>query len=150
MMVFRPTIVVGPLHPGLEQLDLPVLIRHVFGMLQRQVEEPADIALGRQIVPGLQRPVGEMSRQRIGGEGMRRAAEAVSGKLVQQDQQRQRPLRRLGPLIQFAPRGGDMGVMEAPPELGVEGVVLGEPLFRPGLFPEGDDVGRRYVCAHDR
>lgn len=150
VVMLGPSVIVRSLHPGLEQLHLPALIRHVLRVLQRQIEEPADVALRRQIVPGLKRAVREHSRQRVGGEGVRRAPEAVPRKLVQQDQQRQRALRRLRPVIQLAPGRGDMGVMEAPPELGVKGVVLGEPLRRTGLFPEGDDGGRRYVCAHDR
>ena len=150
VVVLGPAVVVGPLHPRLEQFHLPVLIRPVLRMLQRQIVEPADVARDLQIVPRLQGPPREHPRQRIGGEGVRRAAETVPRKLVQQDQQRQRPLGRPGPVVQLAPGGGDMGVMEAPAEFGVEGVVPGEPLFRPRLFPEGDDGGRRYVCAHDR
>ena len=118
-------------------------------MLQRQIEEAADVAPGRKVVPGLQRPVGEHPRQRVGGEGVRRAAEAVPWKLVQQDQQGQRSLRGLRPMIELPARREEMRGLEPLAESGVESLILGEPLRGPGLFPEGDDVGRRYVCAHE-
>ena len=75
--------------------------------------------------------------------------EHISRKLVQQDQQGQRALRRLRPEIQLPPRGGMVCDLEPVPEQGVESLVPGEPLRRSGLFPEGDDVGRRYVCVHE-
>ena len=33
--------------------------------------------------------------------------------------------------------------------LSAKGLSVGEPLVGSRLFPEGDDVGGRYVCAHD-
>lgn len=118
-------------------------------MLQRQIEEAADWTLNLQVVPGFQGPVGEHPCQWVGGEGVARAAEGVARKLVQQDQQGQRALRRPGPVIQLPPGSGEMRRLEPFPEQGVESVVLGEPLGWSGVFPEGDDVGRRYVCVHE-
>ncbi len=150
VMVLGPAVVRLALHPGLEQVDLPVLVGAILRMLEGQVEEPADIPLDLQVVPGRQGAPGEQQRQRIRREGMARAPEHIARKLVQQDQQGQRPLRRFRPGIQLAPRRREMGVPESAPEAGVEGVILGEPFAGARLFPEGDDVGRRYVCAHDR
>lgn len=150
VMMLGPAVGRATFHPGLEQFQLPDLVGEVLGMLQRQIEEAADVALDLQVVPGLQRPPGDRPRQRIGGEGVACAPEHIARKLVQQDQQGQRAFRRLRPGIQFAPRGCEMRVPETAPEAGVEGVIPGEPLRGTGVFPEGDDVGRRYVCAHDR
>ena len=118
-------------------------------MLQRQIEEPPDVARNLQVVPGRQRLLCEKPRQRIRSEGMALAPEGVARKLVQQDQQGQRAVRRLRPEIQRPPRGGMVCDLEPFPEQGVEGVIPGEPLRGSGLFPEGDDVGRRYVCVHE-
>ena len=149
MVVFGPAVVRLAVHPGPEQVDLPVLIREILRMLEGQVEEAADVALDLQVVPGLQRAFGEHPRQRIGREGMARAPEGVAWKLVQQDQQAQRALRRRRPGIQRPPGSGMVCDLEPFPEQGIESLVPGEPLRGPGLFPEGDDVGRRYVCVHE-
>ena len=150
LMVLGPAVFGLALHPGLEQLDLPGLISEVLRMLEGQVEEAADIALDLQVVPGRQCAPGEQQRQRIRREGMAGAPEHIAWKLVQQDQQGQRPFGRLRPGVQLAPRRREMRVPESATEPGVEGVILGEPFAGACLFPEGDDVGRRYVCAHDR
>ena len=150
VVVLGPAVVRLAVHPGLEQFDLAVLIGEILGMLEWQVEEPADITLDLPVVPGFQRAAGDHPRQRIGGEGMPRAPEHIARKLVQQDEQGQRTVRRLCPSVQLATGGGEMRVPETAPETGVEGVILGEPFAWAGLFPEGDDGGRRYVCGHDR
>ncbi|TPW00964.1 MAG: hypothetical protein FD125_2847 [bacterium] len=150
MMMLGPAVVRLAVHPGLEQFELPVLIGAILRMLERQVEEPADISIGPQVVPGLQGASGEQPRQRIRREGMARAPEHVARILVQQHQQGERALGCFRPVIEVAPRGGEMRVPETAPETGVKGVILGEPFAGTGLFPEGDDGGRRYVCAHDR
>ena len=149
VVVLGPAVVGFALHPGLEQFDLPGLIGAVLRMLQRQIEEPPDVALNLQVVPGLQRPLCKMPRQRIRREGMARAPEGVARKLVKQDQQAQRALRRRRPGIQPPPGSGMVRDLEPFPEQGIESLVPGEPLRGPGLFPEGDDVGRRYVCVHE-
>ena len=148
-MVLGPAVVGFALHPGLEQFHLPGLIGAVLRMLQRQIEEPPDVARNLQVVPGLQRLLCEKPRQWIRSEGMALAPEGVARKLVQQDQQGQRAVRRLRPEIQRPPRGGMVCDLEPFPEQGVESLVPGEPLRGSGLFPEGDDVGRRYVCVHE-
>ena len=149
VVVLGPAVVGFALHPGLEQPDLKVLIGAILRMLEGQVEEPADVSLNLQVVPGLQRLPGDHPRECIGGEGMASAAEGVARKLVQQDQQAQRALRRLRPGIQRPAGSGMVCDLEPFPEQGVESLVPGEPLRGSGLFPEGDDVGRRYVCVHE-
>lgn len=149
LVVLGPAVVGFALHPGLEQFDLPGLIGAVLRMLQRQIEEPANVARNLQVVPGRQRLLRKRARQRIRSEGMTGAAEGVARKLVQQDQQGQRALRRLRPGIQRPSGRGMVCDLEPLAEQGVESLVPGEPLRRSGLFPEGDDVGRRYVCVHE-
>ncbi len=149
VVMLGPAIVGFTLHPGLEQFDLPGLIGAVLRMLEGQVEEPPDVALDLQVVPGLQRPLCEKPCQRIRREGMARAAEGVARKLVQQDQQGQRALRRLRPGIQRPPGSSMVRRLEPLAEPGIESLVPGEPLRWSGFFPEGDDVGRRYVCVHE-
>ena len=149
VVVLGPAVVGFALHSGLEQFDLPRLISEVLRMLQRQIEESPDVALYLQVVPGLQRLPGDHPSQGIGGEGMARTAECVARKLVKQDQQGQRALRRRGPGIQRPPGSSMVPRLEPLAEQGVESLVPGEPLRRSGLFPEGDDVGRRYVCVHE-
>ena len=89
VVVLGPAVVRPAVHPGLEQFDLPVLVGATLRMLERQVEEAANIALDLQVVPGLQRPAREHPGQRIGGEGMARPPEYIAWKLVQQNQQGQ-------------------------------------------------------------
>ena len=149
VVMLGPAVVGFALHPGLEQFHLPGLIGAVLRMLQRQIEEPPDVARNLQVVPGLQRLLCEKPRQRIRSEGMARAPEGVARKLVQQDQQAQRALRRLRPGIQRPPGSGMVCDLEPFPEQGVESLVPGEPLRGSGLFPEGEDVGRRYVWLHE-
>jgi hypothetical protein len=149
MMMLGPAVVGRALH-GLEQRQLALLKRHVLGVLERQVEEAAQVILDRLILPPVQRHDREMPRQRVGGEGMARVAEHIPRKLVQQDQQGQRALRSLRPVIQLAPGRHEVRRLEPLPEQGVEGVVLCEPLRRARFFPEADDVRWRYLCVHDR
>ena len=150
VMMLGPAVFGLALHPGLEQFDLPVLVGAILRMLEGQVEEAADIALDLQVVPGRQCAPGEQQGQRIRRKGMAGAPEHIAWKLVQQDQQGQRPARRFRPGVQLAPRRREMRIPESTAEPGVEGVILGEPFAGARLFPEGDNVGRRYVCAHDR
>ena len=139
VMMLGPAVVRLAVHAGLEQLYLARLVGKVLRMLQRQIEEAPDIALDPQVMPGVERLPGEHPRQRIGGEGVAGVAKAVARKLIQQDQQGQRPLGRSDPVVKLAPGSSDMGVMKAAAEFGVEGVVPGEPFGGTGLFPEGDD-----------
>lgn len=131
------------------QGHVAILIFQRLGMLERQQDEVAKREVERLVMSAPDRLVREHQGQRVGGEGVACAAKAVPRELVQQDEQGQGALGRLDPVVQFAPGGGNMGVMEAAAELGVEGVVLGEPFLGTGFFPEGDDGGRGYVCAHD-
>ena len=111
-------------------------------MLEGQEDEVAQVRPEREVVAALDRPVREHQGQRVCGELVRRAAETVARELVQQDQQGERPLGRIGPVIQLSPRRHHVAVLEPLPEGRVEDVVLGEPQLRACVFPEADDVGR--------
>ncbi len=73
---------------------------------------------------------------------MGRTAPDVARELIEQDQQCQRALRRLLPFCQLTPRGGVVSGLEPADDLGIEAIVLGKPLVRPGGLPEADDFGR--------
>ncbi len=148
VMMLGPTVVGGTVQ-RLEQHKRPILIRHGFRVLERQVEEAAQSHLRPLIKAGRQGLTRQAQRQRIGGEGVAGPAKDVARKLIQQDHQGQGALRRMHPAVELAPGGGEVRRFKTLAEIGVEGGVLGEPLVGPGLFPEGDDVGGRYVCAHD-
>ena len=78
---------------------------------------------------GLQRLPGEVTRQRIGREHMRRAAKTVARELVEQDHQRQRAFGMIDPVVKLAPRRGEMQFAEPVVEAGVEFGILAEPGF---------------------
>src|SRR6185295_8867994 len=69
------------------------------------------------------------------------AAEHVARKLIEHDDERERALRGRLPFGESAGDRGLVGAKEFLADLGVEGLVLGEPLVRPRLAPEGEDVG---------
>src|SRR6185295_18637383 len=69
------------------------------------------------------------------------AAEHVARKLVEHDDKRERALRGRLPFGQPAGNRGLVGAKEFLADLRVEGRILGEPLVRPRLAPEGEDVG---------
>jgi hypothetical protein len=85
-------------------------------------------------------PPGDQARQGIGGEGVPRAAPKIARELVEQQDERQRPLRRPRPTFMLAPRGGVMRRLEPLADLRIERRALGEPSLRPRLTPEADDV----------
>ena len=66
-------------------------------MLERQIEKAAHVGKGavEAVEDGA---AGNGACQRIGGESARLAAEHVARKLVEQDEQRQRALRRYAPI----------------------------------------------------
>ena len=70
------------------------------------------------------------------------AAVGVAGVLVQQDHQGQRAVRLVQPGVELARRGGHVGGAAMLAKALVEGLVLVEPLLRPGVAPERDDVLR--------
>jgi len=92
--------------------------------------------------------VGDGAGVRIACIHERRAAKRIAGKLVEQQDQRQRAGRRRQPAIQLAARRSFMGVPEPLVKAAVEIRILGEPERWAGLSPECDDsaghcVGRR-------
>ena len=89
---------------------------------------------------GLDHVAGDLPRHRIAGEGVRRAAPQVAGELVEEQQQGQTALRGRHPGVILAPGRGEMYRLESQANGLVEPVVLAEPLARPGLPPESDDV----------
>ena len=94
---------------------------------------------------GLKRLPGEVPRQRIGREHVRRAAKAVARELVEQDHQRQRAFGMVDPVVELAPRRRKMQLAEPVVEAGVECGVLREPGILSGIAPEFDDFRRARI-----
>ncbi|MCY1378954.1 hypothetical protein D9M69_666290 [compost metagenome] len=105
-------------------------------MFERHVEELAQLRIRSQILAGRNGAVGEILRQRIGCEHVRRAPIGIAGELVQQDHQRQRARRVFQPAVQLASGGGEVRALEAFAEHGIECGVLGEPLLRTRIEPK--------------
>ncbi len=76
------------------------------GVLQGQVEEHAFDGRKRGIGAGLQAVEGQRQRLCVLRKGLRLAAIDLSWELVEQQDQRQAPVRAGGPVVQFAGGGG--------------------------------------------
>ncbi len=68
---------------------------------------------------------------------MRRAAETVAGKLVEQKEEGEAALRRIQPVGQFLTGRREVQIVKAGVEGTVEMGVLLKPFFRACLVPEG-------------
>ena len=84
--------VVEPLRVAerLEQGEGPLLIVHVLGVLEGQVEEGAQALLDLEVEARVDGATGDGKRQGIGGEGMGRAAIEIAWELVEQDEEGER------------------------------------------------------------
>ncbi len=74
----------------LTEVDAAILILDALGVLVGQVEEGAKLRGHVLVQAALDRLPRGGESERVGGEGVRRAAVEVAGELVEQDQQRQR------------------------------------------------------------
>jgi hypothetical protein len=106
-----------------------------------QVEEAPQVVLEGAVVAAGDGLGGDLAGERVGGELVARAAVEVARELVEQDQQRQRPLGGLDPAVVFAARGGMVGGLVLQADGLVERRVLLEPAAGACLAPEVDDVG---------
>ena len=123
------------------ELDAAKLVGQFLRMHERQEEKAALVLRHVLVVAALERAIGGRARERIGREGARVAAEHVARELVEHDHQRERVFGGRLPGGKLAGRGGLIGREEFLADLGVERVVAREPFVRPGLAPEGEDVG---------
>ena len=96
-----------------EQADGLVLVGEVLRMLERQIDEHPLHRSKRLVEAPGDSGTRDLPRLGIGGERFRRAAMQVAGELVQQDDQRQRAARRIGPVIERARPGVAQRVGEA-------------------------------------
>ena len=90
-----------------------LLVGQLLGMHEGQIEEDPQLLVDRFVHAGLERALRKTERQRVGRIHMRRAAKAVARELVEQDHQRQRAIRLLHPVVEFASSGREMQVMKA-------------------------------------
>src|SRR5690606_19411705 len=119
------------------------LVGDAFGMLEGQVAEHPQAFFDLLVQPGFDHAPGVVQGQRIGGVGMRAAAEDIARHLVEQDLQGKRAFGVVHPGLQFAARGGEVRGLQVPPHLFVEGVATAEPLLVAGIAPETDHLARR-------
>ena len=111
-------------------------------MLEGQVEKDAQVRCGRLIEAAGQGPAGDVARHLIGGEGMGAVAEDVARNLVGNQDQGERAGGLLLPGRQCPARRLAMQGREVFMQRGIEIRVGGEPAFRAGLTPEGQDLVR--------
>ena len=82
----------------------------------------------------------DAARLGIGGEGMGRTSPEVARKLVEQEEQGERPLGFGGPGVVLAPGGGVVKGFEIARNGTVESRILLEPERWAGLAPEGHNL----------
>ena len=109
-------------------------------MLEGQIEERPHVQRHRHVEAPRDGAVGDGARQSVGGKGMGAAAIDVAGKLVGQDQQRQRAVGAFFPSRQRPPRGREMVGAETVGDGAVENRIMGEPAFGAGFPPECNDL----------
>src|SRR4029079_12703973 len=109
------------------QRHASALVLDVLAMLERQIGEQQLAARVRLVVAAVERVMRQRQRARIGGEGLRIAAEHVPRELVAHNDQREAAARVIGPVRMRAGAGLLPQRTEARDNLGVERRVLLEP-----------------------
>src|SRR5262249_42171578 len=139
------------------ELDAVLLVGELLRMHERQIEELPRIMRHLLVEPAREGARRNSTRQGIVLVGAGVAAEHVARELVEYDDERERPLRRLLPCRQRARDGGVPDREEPYRDLGIERRILLEPFVRPGGAPECEHVLRpdrlgaaALVRAHSR
>ena len=122
------------------QRDAALLVGEILRVHQRQIEEALLRQSEQPVGAPRDRRFGNRARRRIGCERARVAAEQVAGKLIEQDEERQRAVRRRPPVLELAGCRSPVSRKESCADLGVEGIVPLEPFRRPGRALEGEHV----------
>ena len=129
------------------ELQPAVLICGVLAVLEGEVEEHPERRADALVVAPVQRDAGDLTRLGVGGEGARRAAEDVAGKLVERQHQREALLTRLDEAIESPARSP---LVEFGVTLTQRGVELGrgtEPHLSP-LHHGGEAGGAKPECKN--
>src|SRR6185437_3270915 len=117
-----------------------VLVLQRLRMCERKVVEAADRSRCFQIEPVLQRHASHIARHRIGRKRLGPAPEHVPGKLVEDNDEGERPFHAVLPGLAGAFTRRAPGLFEAAPDGGIETRVAGEPPLRRSLLePEIQD-----------
>ena len=135
------------------QRDAALLVGEILRVHQRQIEEAPLRQWKQPVGAPRDRPFGNRARRRIGRERARVAPEQVAGKLIEQQQERQRAVRRRLPVLEPAGCRSLAGRKESCADLGIQGVVALEPFRRPGRAPEREyrfGVGNALRTRHTR
>ena len=104
-----------------EQRHRHLLVGQRLGVMERRVEEGAHRRLERHLVAARHGDARRHQRRGIAAIGLDRLAVDVPRELVAEDDQRQRPVRRVGPGRELARHGALDQAAEALADLGVEG-----------------------------
>src|SRR6266536_3435537 len=120
--------------------DTAFLVGEALRMHQRQMEE-APLRRFKQPVGALRdRLLGNRARLGVARERARVAPEQIARKLIEQDEERQRAVRRRLPVVEPAGCRGLIGRKKPGADLGVEGLFALEPFCRPGRAPEREHL----------
>src|SRR5450830_662758 len=121
-----------------KQLHGIFLIVEIFGVFQRQIKE--DPLQRRQLLVETlrQTEMAALLRQRIKGECLGCIAIHIARKLIQQQDQRQHALRRVGPVVALVAGGGQQIGFKARFDVLVDGRILAPPQRRLAAGDGGD------------
>ena len=116
-----------------KQIEAAALYLNIFAVLKWQIEEHL-VGFWKLLIQAfLNGRLGDRERFRILGEGRGTAAVKISRKLIENNNESQRALRRLRPMIQFTRRGALMRFTKMSANLRVE-IVAVLPPFRAHLL----------------
>ena len=122
------------------QFDCPPLISEFLRVGEREMEEAAQARFDRLRKGAFDGTLGKVQRLSVGGKHARRAAIGIARKLIEQDEQGERPIGRFFPGGQATRSRRFMGCLETLAERGIEGLVLGKPAAGARLAPEREHV----------
>ena len=107
-MLFRPCVQIPRFAKSgqlLHQAQAQLLVRQVFAMFQRQIDEHAFDRPQASIMFLCQRMARGLAGQAVGLKGTAGIPKHIAGKLVQQDDERQTTLRMVAPVRELAAHG---------------------------------------------
>ena len=136
-----------------EQIEAAALYLNVFVVLKWQIEEHL-VGFWKLLIPAfLNRHLGHRKRFRIVSEGRGAAAVEISRKLIEDNNESQRALCRLRPVIKFTRRGALMRLTKMSANLRVEFVAVLPPFrahlpFDDTVEPKIEDSADLLVHCH--
>ena len=118
-----------------EEVHRPLLVRHILGMLEGQIEKAPPVERQTKIEAAPERCIRDLPRPCITQERLRLAAIDIARHLVEQNEERKAAIRRLLPVVECATLRCMYGGTKPRADIVVESLVTLEPQ-RPGAFGE--------------